>query len=430
MFENKKMRKILVFPGGSEIALEIWKSLKDCKDITLFSAAADISNHSSFIFKNHFIVPSIKDPSWIEKLNKITTEHNIDYIFPAHDDVIFAISNNIEKLKAKVVSSPPETCLITRSKSKTYKMLENSVPVPSLYDNPEEINKFPLFIKPDSSQGSQDTHLINSKEELRPFFLAEKDFIFLEYLPGREYTIDCFSDRSAGLLFVGGRERLRTKSGISMNSSPVKNKIFRDYAEAISKKLSFHGAWFFQLKEDSNGTLKLLEVATRIAGTQCVHRVQGVNFSLLSIYEQERLPVQIMQNDYLVEVDRALVNRYKHSIRPNFVYVDFDDTLVQKGKVNAYLVYILFQFLNQGSKLILLTKHTGDLKANLELHRLTSLFDKIIHIKNGEEKSDLIEEKEAIFIDDSFSERKKVQKKLGIYTFDCSMIEMLVDEKV
>jgi hypothetical protein len=51
-------------------------------------------------------------------------------------------------------------------------------------------------------------------------------------------------------------------------------------------------------------------------------------------------------------------------------------------------------------------------------------------LKKNESKADFINPQGSIFIDDSFSERKSVFYKLGIPTFDCSMIEMLIDERI
>ena len=87
------------------------------------------------------------------------------------------------------------------------------------------------------------------------------DSIVTNYLPGREYTVDCLSQRGRGLLFAGGRERVRTRAGISMSSHHVDRPEFAEYAQAVSSRLEFHGAWFFQLKEDDAGRLVLLEVA-------------------------------------------------------------------------------------------------------------------------------------------------------------------------
>ena len=214
-----------------------------------------------------------------------------------------------------------------------------------------------------------------------------------------------------------------------MNSRPAQYDVFVEYANAISKKLTFHGAWFFQLKKDRHGTYKLLEIASRIAGTMAVHRVQGVNFALLSIYEQQRIPIEILENKVDVEIDRALVNRYRHQLKYSVVYVDLDDTLILNGIVNVNLVRFLYQCINAGIRIALLTKHVTDVDETLRKHRLSEIFDEIIHVGQSASKSDHIREGDAILIDDSFSERKAASERLGILTFDCSMIEMLMDER-
>jgi hypothetical protein len=47
-------------------------------------------------------------------------------------------------------------------------------------------------------------------------------------------------------------------------------------------------------------------------------------------------------------------------------------------------------------------------------------------LKNGECKSTCIAHPDALFVDDSFSERAQVHHALGVTTFDCSMIEVLL----
>jgi hypothetical protein len=215
-----------------------------------------------------------------------------------------------------------------------------------------------------------------------------------------------------------------------MNSQLVHNAIFLEYANAISKKLKFHGAWFFQVKKDQHGTFKLLEIAPRIAGTMAIHRVQGINFAILSIYEQERVPVEILLNTVDVEIDRALINRYRHNVTYSVVYVDLDDTLILNGVVNVNLVRFLYQCINRGIRIVLLSKHTSNIDLTLRKYRLTGIFDEVIHLAQTDIKSDSICERDAILIDDSFSERKAVKERLGILTFDSSMLEMLLDERV
>jgi len=52
-----------------------------------------------------------------------------------------------------------------------------------------------------------------------------------------------------------------------MHGKPVdasSNQTFRKYATIISKCIDLRGAWFFQIKEDQNGVLKLLEIAPHL----------------------------------------------------------------------------------------------------------------------------------------------------------------------
>ena len=428
-----RKRKVLVFPGGTEIGLEIWKSLKDCKDIILYSAGSNVSNHAPYVFKNHFIIPDVHTNNWIKPLNEIIDKNEINYIFPAHDDVILALAQNANKLNADIISSPLSTCLICRSKTKTYNRFKNLLPVPKVFNELSEIENFPVFVKPDRGQGTQGAYRVDNLDMLKGLLKSNSDLIVMEYLPGKEYTVDCFTDRRKGLLFCSGRERIRTKSGISMNSRPVDkktNKIFRKYADIILQELELYGAWFFQLKLDTKGIFKLLEIAPRIGGTMAIHRVQGINFALLSIYEKEGVDIEIMTNNNDVEIDRALINRYKYNVQYSKVYVDLDDTLIINNAVNTQLIRFLYQAINKGCKIILITKTKNDVKTILKKWRLNTLFDEIILLKESDLKSDFIDPEGAIFIDDSFSERKLVFDKHKIPTFDSSMIELLIDDRV
>jgi carbamoyl-phosphate synthase large subunit len=420
---------ILVFPGGSEIGLEINRALRASKEVTLFSGSVDVPNHAPFVYKRHFIIPSIHEENWIGALNEKLNQFEIDYIYPAHDDVLVALVQNEQKINSKLIASPLKTCLVTRSKSVTYNYFNGILPVPKVYSADSKQLNFPLFVKPDQGQGSTNSLLVKNYLELKVALERDDSAIVIEYLPGDEVTIDCFSDREKGILFCGGRSRIRTKAGISMCCIPVEDNIFLEYAKRIHMHLNMHGAWFYQLKKDRHGEYKLLEIAPRIAGTMALHRVLGVNFPLLSIYESERIPVTIFNNDANVVIERSLKNRYKHNYHYKSVYIDFDDTLVLNNEVNIELVSFVFQCINKKIPVHLITKHKGDIKQTLNKYKLTSLFDDIIHIDDTDDKSRYIIDKQAILIDDSFAERTNAFNKRKINTFDSSMIEILFDER-
>ena len=422
---------VLVFPGGTEIGLEIQRALCQCKEVRLHSAGQDVSNHAPYVFARHFLVPSVTEPNWLDCLSRLLDELRIDYVFPAHDDVIVALSENADKISARIVSSPLETCRITRSKTRTYRHLQGVVPIPSLYPDLRAVPRYPVFVKPDKGQGSQHTHIVQDENRLHLLLAERSDYIVAEYLPGEEFTIDCFSHRTLGLLYCAGRCRVRTRNGISMSSrfATEDQDIFEQYARAISTKLVFHGAWFFQLKRDSQGVLKLLEAAPRVAGAMALSRVRGINFALLSLYEQEGVPLQILAMKDDVEIDRALVNRYRHHMRYSAAYIDLDDTLILNGRVNVELAAFLYQCVNDHVRIVLLTKHASNVSETLQKFHLSGIFDEVIHLGRSAAKADYITEPDAILIDDSFCERKAATERLGIRTFDASMLEMLRDSR-
>lgn len=420
---------MLVLPGGTEIGLEVRRSLADLKEIELAGAGALADRHGPFAYRRWATVPSVNEPGWQDELNAVIERFGIDFVFPGHDDALLALAEDADAIAACIVTSPAHTCRLTRSKGATYGALSDVVPVPRVFADAAAVDRFPVFVKPDAAQGSQGAMLVHDAGALERAVARGSDLI-MEYLPGEELTIDCFSDRERGLLFARARPRLRTRAGISMSSRTVPDDpVIRELARAIDGRLDLHGAWFFQLREDAGGRLRLLEVAPRAAGTSAVHRVTGVNFALLSIYEQLRVPVQVSPNALSVELDRALVNRYRHDLRYGAVYVDLDDTLIVRDAVNASLVAFLYQCLNAGHPLVLLTRHRGDLEQTLGRFRLHGLWDRIVHVADGEAKADFIAEPDAILIDDSFRERADAHERRGIATFDATMIELLLDDR-
>jgi carbamoyl-phosphate synthase large subunit len=423
-----RVRNVLVLPAGTEIGQEILAALKNCKEVRLFGAGQDVSNHARFSYPEYHIVASVHEPGWAEQLAALCRTLAVDYIFPAHDDVIVALAREAARIPAAIVSSPLETCEITRSKSATYRRLCDALRVPRLYPAAAAVDAYPVLVKPDRGQGSAGVSLARDPCELAAALAQTNEPIVCEYLPGEEYTVDCFSDRERGLLFAGARQRRRTRNGIAINTITVPLPESEGFARTIAQRLPLHGAWFFQLKRAAGGELALLEVAPRIAGSMAANRVRGVNFPLLSIFEQERLPLAVRADSGAVELDRTLSNRYRHDVSFAALYVDFDDTLILNGAVNTAVVKLIFQCVNRGIPVKLLTRHAGDLAAALQRHRLGGLFDDIIHIKNGEPKSRHIAEADAILVDDSFAERTEAAQARNIRTFDGSMIELLTEE--
>lgn len=419
---------VLVFPCGSEIGLEVNRSLKWSSHVNLYGASSMDSNHGKFVYKNYIGgMPSIEDSSFIDELNKIIDKYQIDFFFPAHDSVVEKASRLQSSINCRVITSPSETCTICRSKKKTYQLFDNIILSPKVYGLDSRDLIFPIFLKPEVGQGSKGTHIANSRDDINFYLNKDSSLLVLEYLPGEELTVDCFTDRFGILRFVGARKRERINNGISVHSHPVYDKDCANFANIINNTLAFRGAWFFQLKRNSHGKLTLLEIAPRIAGTMCLYRNLGINFPLLSIFDAANMDVIVDCNVFPLEVDRALYNKFKVGCHYKDVYVDFDDCLLINGNINISLISFLYQCINKGIKIHLLTKHSGDLSSLLIKYKLKDLFDSITQLDPSKSKYEYIKCTDSIFIDDSFQERYEIRSKLNIPVFAPDALECLID---
>lgn len=419
------MLNILIFPAGTEIGKEIYMSLVNIKGIKVTLAGSDYDNHARHYYENYHILPSVEINGWIKKFQKLIESECIDYIFPAHDDALLALSDNRDFFKAQILCPSKATCKITRFKSLTYQMLSEIVPVPHVYYDINKINKWPVFVKPDRGQGAQGAQKIANKAALEIVLSENKGIIVSEFLSGEEYTIDCFTDRDAGLLYCQPRRRTQIKAGIAVSSDLVKLEGIEQYADSISQKLNIYGAWFFQVKSAEDGVLKVMEVAPRIAGTMALSRANGVNLPELTVYEHLRKSFVIQPHSHTVRITRSLMNQYSYDLKFQHVYVDYDDTIIVNEKINIQVISFLYKCINRGIKIHLITKHQGDIYSSLDKYRLRQLFDTVIHLSFFEDKCEFIVNRDAIFIDDSFSERIRVANKIKIPVFDVSMIEVL-----
>jgi len=416
---------VLVFPAGEINSIELCNALSTCVNIELFGASS-IDRHGEFVFKNYISgVPLISEPNFFSEFNKIIKEKKIDLIFPTHDTIAEFFANNSDKLNAKLVCADKKTSEICRDKDKTFALFKEESFCPIVYHTFE---KFPVFIKPKKGQGSVGAKLVRTQSDI-PVDINLNDYVVCEYLPGEEYTVDCLSDHNGNLKAILPRSRKRLMAGVCVSGKNEKlTPEIESIAKKINEKLSFNGLWFFQIKKDKNGKFKLLEISTRCAGTMCLARAKGVNLPLLSVYTALGYDINVFENPYNVTMDRTLISRYKIDYDYKRVYFDFDDTLIINDKVHLPAIWFLYQCKNNNIEVILITKHEKDLYQTLEKYLVSkNLFDKIIHIVDGEEKSNYINPDKSIFVDNAFAERYKVHKMFNIPVFDVDELEVLMD---
>ncbi|MBQ7155196.1 MAG: ATP-grasp domain-containing protein [Synergistaceae bacterium] len=280
---NKK--RVLIFPAGSEISFEIVNALKYSKFVELVGGTS-AEDHSEFVFKELIHgFPYVNDEGFLGFLNEKISEHRIDCVYPAHDSVSVFLSEHADEISAMCIITDEFTTKTCRSKKATYEYFAGEEFIPRMYSSADEVEAFPVFVKPETGQGSQGAKKISSKEELVNALNEDPSRIICEYLPGMEYTVDCFTDAEGVLRAAKLRDRERIRTGISVRSRSLgDDPKVQEIASRINSRLNFKGAWFFQLRRNIDGKYMLMEISPRIPGTMGVSRNAGINFPLLTLY--------------------------------------------------------------------------------------------------------------------------------------------------
>ncbi len=412
---------ILIVPGTNRCAAELVHSLGSMRGINLYGGGTDLKKSKEFSYKDFFFLPDIKNrDTAIRELIELITGGNtsFDFVFFTHDQWIY---------ETRAVPEPPGTTLMRHNiraievasfKSKTYQEFSGLVKVPRLYSKVETIKHFPIFAKPDRGQGSRGISKIESEEAFEKHLKHSEhfDYVYTEFLEGPEFTIDCFSGVDGSLIFARPRIRSFILNGIAASTEIIHNPKMIEYAKIISNHLKLTGAWFFQMKEDSNQTLNLLEIGLRPGGASGIQRLLGVNQSMAWLYQASGHAIKTLGTDWSVAVttnDEGRIFVFDRQI--DSIFVDFDDTLILTGELNNNLLDFLVKSRSAGIQTALISRHKGDLEEELKKFNLIGLFDNIFHIENLQPKSAFMRTSNGniLFVDDSFSEREEVALALG-----------------
>ena len=440
---------VLVWPATSEIGREVIRSLQAQRDVHLILASNTPVSNDGRRFERIQLPDVEADPSDAWNTFQLACEHyRIDVVYPCHDVVHAFLANRYRSDEAyawRMVGPDASTVQQLRSKSWTAQLLSKDVTVPTAGYNGHGMNSYPRFIKPDVGQGSRGVYQrIDSVEALHAFRqnvpLTAKH-LTLEYLPGKEFTIDCFSS-GGRLLWSMVRERVETRAGIStltrrVGISTIQDMVLcglmREWAERIHHRMRMRGAWFFQVKLRESGVPVLLEVAPRIGGGSGLALANNVNLPMLSVLDALDTPrLTVLDSFFCTQMVRPLGNVYQTAFWDTLV-MDIDDTLVVHGHVNTQLMRLVHQALNDDKIVRFITRDGTQLLSACPDSAFMLKSRIIIVDREPLAKVEAIRqlgERPAVFVDDSFTERERVAGLIGIPVFDAAGAECLIKDEL
>lgn len=162
---------------------------------------------------------------------------------------------------------------------------------------------YPFVVKPRAGNGSRGVRIVRPGRVTAEDFISTKpgsldicfrdlclilrgefpEMIAMEYLPGDEYTVDCF--RGTQMQAAVPRLRKKTRGGITTHAVVDMREDLIDYSLTAAKHLNLTGAFGFQFKMDRDGTPKVIESNPRVQGTMVTSFYAGLNAPWLAVRE-------------------------------------------------------------------------------------------------------------------------------------------------
>jgi len=143
----------------------------------------------------------------------------------------------------------------------------------------EAVNKLDAFLneKPSGMSITLSDFLSFYDEKVIP------EILVMEYLPGRELTVDVYGGQRTADAVVRTRDRI--VNGISFQGTVISHPVLESVCKSLTLGLGLRYAHGFQFKEDEGGNPKLLECNPRIQGTMAASCLAGQNFIYKGVCE-------------------------------------------------------------------------------------------------------------------------------------------------
>jgi carbamoyl-phosphate synthase large subunit len=284
---GKNSPNVLIPGAGGAAGIGAIKSLK----LAHYSGkviATDLNPLSAglYLADRGYVVPAADDTNFLSSVVEIIHNDDVEVILPTSGFDILPYSQNKEMLRdlgvIPVISDYDviESCT---DKLKFYNSLRTHFELPFTSSDISEMDDFPCIIKPIHGKGSRNVFLCSDLHELTRISSKYDGMLVQEYLPGTEYTVDVMSDLDGRALFAIPRERIEVKSGICSKGRIVNDKQLIQISMDLTNHLGLIGPSCVQMKLDSHGLPKILEVNPRMGGATIMATYAGANFPKIII---------------------------------------------------------------------------------------------------------------------------------------------------
>jgi len=194
-----------------------------------------------------YFLPLFEDSSCRKKLIDICNSEAIDAILPMTNKAIEFLNRQrkyFDKDNLLVYLQNSGTIEVCHDKQKLARFFESEgipCPVTGSAEMFAESGEFPLIAKPKRGEGGKDNFVIETQRDLE--FHAQKypGHVLQKFIPGEEYTVDWFSDKSGKPLLMVPRQRLAVRGGEVMVSRICMDPAIIELVRRVGLRLKLRG---------------------------------------------------------------------------------------------------------------------------------------------------------------------------------------------
>lgn len=225
-------------------------------------------------------------PDFIDFINTIAEREKIDLIIPGIEQDLYALFQNREKVKAKVVMNNDLCIRLSKDKWQTYLYLRehfclNLIPTltNASFEECSQVLGLPFLLKPKSSYASKGIQIINNKQEFDFYSRSQMENLLFQKIVGSmnsEFTVSVFGDGKGGFFDSIILKRSLSGEGATSKATVVDNENISAYVAQLVNVLQPVGPTNIQLRMEGEVPY-LLEINPRISSACSLRTAFGYN---------------------------------------------------------------------------------------------------------------------------------------------------------
>jgi len=235
----------------------------------------------------HAFVPRVDDPTYVDALQALVLEHDVNLIVPLTDLDHGVLARAKERLHALVLLPAAEVVDALADKWLAHCLfVDNGIGSPPTWlpdDVPADV-EFPVLVKARRGFGSRGIYRCHDRRELE-FFLgyATEESMVQSSCRGEEFSIDLFCDLDSRCLNAVPRTMIESKGGESIKGMTIADAELVEVGRHVSETLRLVGPANVQCFREPDGTHVVTDINPRFGGAFPLPTAAGSRYPELAL---------------------------------------------------------------------------------------------------------------------------------------------------